>query len=970
MAQPRAPCAHIRTPTVRFLPFLPIPHFSKPAQFLTFLCPLGFPFQDVIVLQLEGSKDWTTCVPQSTDPATAGLSDGDLAQVQEQRRNKIAGCTMYTDADLERASMKCTKFTLKAGETLYMPKGTIHHAITSTEQSTHLTISIGSQRGSWGALVEKIADVSLPNDAALVKSALKEASHTIPGLAFTDAFPAWLLGENRDDKTHKITLVSYFVDLLAMLEERILSSIEAPYYWYTQQEKEVILNRLKDQDAVWQAMTGKLDVVLHRDARANPTSTQHTSSDGSFKYTCIDDCGCDSNNVCNAECGCNAGCSVAAASCECDDITQCPLRGSCACDHATTYLTGCCGCDSGPTYQCTTNCGYKTSCACDADYQCNTSCDECDSIVQSNCYGGCDADCNLGCNYDCDSNCDTCYSNCYAGCDECDAGCDYCSGCNICDAHAYYYQRYYYSCGWRGWSTCTGYRAVYWYSYSCDGCNYAPNCHLSSCDYSCDSNCDYNCYGSCTGGCDGSCDMGCNYGCNANCDICYSSYATSCDGSCDGTCSYTDSCECDDTYRCDGSCGTFKEYTTNCGCDCGAQQVKDTSCECDEHVCAVGDPECACDAPVCTTECGCDSNCGNTADCGCDARCSCEDGWAGDPLGGGCFPDQDRDGVPDKDDNCITIPNPTQANADGDQWGDACDLCPDAGCGCSYTEVQDGGRVCGDRNECKVNNGGCSIGHTCIEGKLGEISCKCNANYILEADGRTCTRACDLFVPATCPTTGVYETDPTRCAVPSVACPPGVLGVGATCSVICPPNYSMAGFGGTTTTVCQGGTSWTNNPDTLLCVRNNNPPTDIILDVSAFQELYVGVIGTFTTIDAATPLQSHTYTIQSQSQKDLYVIQDGNLKVTRPIDFESEDKTYSVAVTSTDNGSPRMSFTKTFHLTVYNDNEPPTKIELSNQLVKENLDVNTFVASISVTDDAGPDQITITMINDGQGHFK
>ena len=37
--------------------------------------------------------------------------------------------------------------------------------------------------------------------------------------------------------------------------------------------------------------------------------------------------------------------------------------------------------------------------------------------------------------------------------------------------------------------------------------------------------------------------------------------------------------------------------------------------------------------------------------------------------------DSDGDGVPDAEDNCPTVANPDQSNADGDQYGDACDPC-------------------------------------------------------------------------------------------------------------------------------------------------------------------------------------------------------------------------------------------------------------------------------------------------------
>jgi hypothetical protein len=40
------------------------------------------------------------------------------------------------------------------------------------------------------------------------------------------------------------------------------------------------------------------------------------------------------------------------------------------------------------------------------------------------------------------------------------------------------------------------------------------------------------------------------------------------------------------------------------------------------------------------------------------------------------LPDVDVDGVPDAEDNCLTASNADQADADGDGFGNACDLTP------------------------------------------------------------------------------------------------------------------------------------------------------------------------------------------------------------------------------------------------------------------------------------------------------
>lgn len=74
-------------------------------------------------------------------------------------------------------------------------------------------------------------------------------------------------------------------------------------------------------------------------------------------------------------------------------------------------------------------------------------------------------------------------------------------------------------------------------------------------------------------------------------------------------------------------------------------------------------------------------------------------------TGGSCI-DSDGDGVCDDDDNCVSTPNPDQADGDGDGVGDVCDNCASTANRDQADDDNDGiGNVC-ELNRCDVDSDG------------------------------------------------------------------------------------------------------------------------------------------------------------------------------------------------------------------------------------------------------------------------
>jgi len=103
----------------------------------------------------------------------------------------------------------------------------------------------------------------------------------------------------------------------------------------------------------------------------------------------------------------------------------------------------------------------------------------------------------------------------------------------------------------------------------------------------------------------------------------------------------------------------------------------------------------------------------------------------------GCSPaiDSDLDGIPDKFDNCPDIPNPDQADCDGDGIGDVCEIADGTQADCNFNDVPDDCEIA-DRIAVDCNG----------DGLIDE--CQIAADPTLDANGNGVIDACEVVAPA------------------------------------------------------------------------------------------------------------------------------------------------------------------------------------------------------------------------------
>lgn len=193
-----------------------------------------------MVLQLYGSKKWTTCIPRPTkllpaDVDIDSLSEADRCQLQEIQLKQQKGCTSYTDADaygLPALHPACRRQPLHAQR-----RGTLcAHRSSGLGSSDHVARARRCQldrcTGSWGVRVCRRAR------RRYCGSHGNNRQHGRQGLPLLHAFPMWTVrnstgssagntcrlpaGESDMDGACWTTLRSMYQERVALVQKQLV----------------------------------------------------------------------------------------------------------------------------------------------------------------------------------------------------------------------------------------------------------------------------------------------------------------------------------------------------------------------------------------------------------------------------------------------------------------------------------------------------------------------------------------------------------------------------------------------------------------------------------------------------------------------------------------------------------------------------------------------------------------------------
>ena len=157
---------------------------------------------DVIVVQLKGTKAWTTCVPRpkvDEGRSVSSLSDADRSELHEVQIQQNDGCSTYRHhggtnhgghvedgdddmiaVDADPPNMDCQHFLMGPGDSLYMPKGIVHAARTGPASTAHLTMSLTTNSFTWASFFAYLVKHTSTKDACTSVLAARNAMVNLP----------------------------------------------------------------------------------------------------------------------------------------------------------------------------------------------------------------------------------------------------------------------------------------------------------------------------------------------------------------------------------------------------------------------------------------------------------------------------------------------------------------------------------------------------------------------------------------------------------------------------------------------------------------------------------------------------------------------------------------------------------------------------------------------------------------------
>jgi gliding motility-associated-like protein len=133
----------------------------------------------------------------------------------------------------------------------------------------------------------------------------------------------------------------------------------------------------------------------------------------------------------------------------------------------------------------------------------------------------------------------------------------------------------------------------------------------------------------------------------------------------------------------------------------------------------------------------------------------------------------------------------------------------------------------------------------------------------------------------------------------------------------------------------------------------NKAPTDISIDNNNVDENQMNgtVVGIFSSTDPDTG-NSHVYSLVpglGDADNASFQIVGNQLQTNAVLDYEAQNS-FSIRVRTTDNGTGNLTYEEVITITVIDQNDTPTDIFLSNDLIDEGLPGSTLVGVLSSTD--------------------